>query len=54
MKPGDLIEWNWGDHRKRGMVIRKSSLYGWVVYFSKTNRYENLSASSLRKLQEIE
>ena len=56
MKPGDLVEWNRGDHRKRGIVIKKSSFYGWVIYFPTRQhgrQIDHLSESALKKVQQL-
>ena len=52
MQPGDLIEWNYGENRLRGVVLKKSGYFGWEVYFSKINKINHMEASALRKLQE--
>ena len=54
MKPGDLIEWNYGKYRQIGVLIKKSGHFGWVVHFPKDNKLNRMEASSLRKLQEVE
>ena len=54
MKPGDLVEWNWGGCRKRGMVIKKSNFFGWVIYFpTRRNKIDHLSEKALRKIQQL-
>ena len=53
MKPGDLVEWNYGKHRLTGVILKKSGYFGWEVYFSKINKINHMEASALRKLQEI-
>ena len=53
MKPGDLVEYNWGGHRKRGMIIKKSSFFGWIIYFpTSRNKIDHLNEKALKKLQE--
>ena len=52
MKPGDLVEWNYGKYMLRGIIIKKSGRFGWEVYFSKTNKINHMEASSLKKIQE--
>ena len=54
MKPGDLVEWNYGKYRQIGVIIKKSGHFGWEVYFSKTNKINHMEASSLKKIQESE
>ena len=54
MKPGDLIEWNYGKYRQVGILIKKSGRFGWVVYFPKGSKINHMEASSLRKIQEVE
>ena len=57
MKPGDLVEWNdWnrnGKYCKRGIVIRKSSFFGWVIYFPKFNNYDHLSGTGVFTIQQL-
>ena len=53
MKPGDLVEWNYGENRIRGVVLKKSGIFGWEVYFSKINKINHMESSALRKLQEM-
>ena len=53
MKPGDLVEYNWDGHRKRGMIIKKSSFFGWVIYFPKFNNYDHLPETALFSIQQL-
>ena len=54
MKPGDLVEWNWGGCRKRGMVIKKSNFFGWVIYFpTRRNKIDHLNEKALTKIQQL-
>ena len=58
MKPGDLVEWNdWnrnGKYSKRGIVIRKSSFFGWVIYFpTRRNKIDHLNEGALKKIQQL-
>ena len=53
MKPGDLVGWNYGNHRLTGVLLKKSGRFGWEVYFSKINKINHMEASALRKLQEL-
>ena len=57
MKPGDLVEWNWGVCRKRGMVIKKSNFFGWAIYFptgrNKIDHLDHLNEKDLRKIQQL-
>jgi hypothetical protein len=55
MKPGDLVEWNHGNYRKRGIVIRKSQFFGWMIYFPthKKSKFDHLGESALRKIQQL-
>lgn len=52
MKPGDLVEWNRGKYIQRGIVIRASSFFGWVVYFPEKNQFEHVGEAALKKIQE--
>ena len=53
MKPGDLVQWNYGAWRLKGILIKKSGRFGWEVYFSKNNSISSMETSALRKLQEL-
>ena len=53
MKPGDLVEWNYGAWRLKGILIKKSGHFGWEVYFPSDNSVKHMEASALRKLQEL-
>jgi len=53
MKPGDLVEWNYGKYRLSGIIVKKSDYFGWDVYFPKINMTNQLSSESLRKIQQI-
>ena len=52
MKIGDLVEWNYGKYMQRGIIIKKSGHFGWVVHFPKNNKINHMSESSLKKIQE--
>ena len=50
MKPGDLVEYNWGGRRKRGIVIKKS-FFGWAIYFpTRRNKIDHLPEKALKKI----
>ena len=53
MKPGDLVQWNYGAWRLKGILIKKSGLFGWEVYFSKNNSISTMETSALRKVQQL-
>jgi len=55
MKPGDLVEWNChGRYCQRGMVIRKSSFFGWVIYFpTRRDKIDHLNEGALKKIQQL-
>ena len=54
MKQGDLVEWNYGGHRKRGVILEGTKWgFGWKIYFPSSNKTKVIEASALRKLQEI-
>lgn len=53
MKPGDLVEWNYGKYRLSGIIVKKSDYFGWDVYFPKINTTNQLSRGSLRKIQQV-
>ena len=53
MKPGDLVEYNWDGHRKLGIIIKKSSFFGWVIYFPKFNNYDHLSGTGVFTIQQL-
>jgi len=53
MKPGDLVEWNYGKYRLSGIIVKKSDYFGWDVYFPKINTTNQLSGASLRKIQQV-
>ena len=56
MKPGDLVEWKgWdGKYSKRGIIIRKSNIFGWMIYFptKKKNKFDHLGESAIKKIQQ--
>ena len=56
MKPGDLVEWKcWdGKYSKIGIVIRRSNIFGWLVYFptKKKNMFDHLGESAIKKIQQ--
>ena len=52
MKPGDLVEYNWGGRRKRGIVIEKS-FFGWAIYFPKSHsKIKHLPEKALTRIQQ--
>ena len=52
MKQGDLVEYNWGGRRKRGIVIEKS-FFGWAIYFPKSHsKIKHLPEKSLTRIQQ--
>ena len=54
MKPGDLVEWNHGIYRRKGIIIRKSSFFGWVIYFpTRRNKIDHLNEGALKKIQQL-
>ena len=54
MKPGDLVEYSWGGHRKRGMIIKKSSFFGWIIYFpTSRNKIDHLNEKAVKKIQQL-
>ena len=53
MKQGDLIEYNWHDGWKIGIVIRKSQFYGWLIYFFTTNKFDHLAETALTTIQQL-
>ena len=59
MKPGDLVEWrDWGGnpkYTKRGIIIRKSNIFGWLIYFPthKKSKFDHLGESSIKKIQQL-
>ena len=53
MKPGDLVEWNYGKYRLSGIIVKKSDYFRWDVYFPKINTTNQLSCGSLRKIQQV-
>ena len=52
MKAGDLVEWNYGKYQLSGIIVKKSDYFGWDVYFPKINMTNQLSGTSLRKIQQ--
>ena len=56
MKPGDLVEWKgWdGKYTKRGIIVRKSDIFGWLVYFptQKKRKFEHFGESAIKKIQQ--
>ena len=47
MKPGDLVEWNYGEWSLKGILVKKTGASRWEVYFSKINRVSQLPAIEL-------
>ena len=53
MKKGDLVEWNYGKYRLRGVILEGTKWgIGWKIYFPSSNKTKVIEASALRKLQE--
>ena len=57
MKPGDLVEWrDWGGnpkYTKRGIIIRRSNIFGWLVYFpTQKNKFDHFAESAIKKIQQ--
>ena len=56
MKPGDLVEWrDWNrKYSKRGIIVRKSNIFGWLVYFptQKKNKFQHFGESAIKKIQQ--
>ena len=55
MKPGDLVEWNYGIYSQKGIVIEKS-FFGWAIYFPKSrnkNKINHLPEKTLKKIQQL-
>ena len=52
MKPGDLVEWNYGAWNLKGILIKKTGVFRWEVYFSKINKVSQLPTSELIKMQQ--
>ena len=56
MKPGDLVEWKgWdGKYNKRGIIIRKSNIFGWLIYFpTSRNKIDHLNEKAVTKIQQL-
>ena len=54
MKPGDLVEYNWGGCRKSGIVIHKS-FFGWAIYCPtrrQASKIDYLPEKALTRIQQ--
>jgi len=50
MKQGDLVQWNYGAYQLNGILVKKTGVFRWEVYFSKINKISQLSTSELIKI----
>ena len=56
MKPGDLVEWKGldGKYNKRGIIIRKSNIFGWLIYFPTSHKkIGHHGESTIKKIQQL-
>ena len=52
MKQGDLVQWNYGAYQLNGILVKKTGVFRWEVYFSKINKVSQLPTSELIKMQQ--